>query len=84
MIIAAAYTSLTISITLVIAVFLYIVVTKVISYQSKKSSTVQAAAHAPSEPLYEEALVSEKANNEVIVMKPNVVYGRCESQDQAQ
>ena len=84
MIIVAAYTSLTISITLAIAVFLYIIVTKLISYQSKKRSTEQAATCAPSEPLYEEAIVSEKANNEVIVMKPNVVYGRCESQDQAQ
>ena len=81
----AAYASLTIS-AVVVMVFLYFSIEKLVRSKIKcvKYSTVLTPPTRPqSEPLYAEATVQANDNVEMIEMKPNVLYGKCEPQNQA-
>ena len=81
----AAYASITISVTIVIAFLLYLLIEKLVQSKIRcmKTSTVLSATQLPSEPLYDEATLQHD-NAETIEMKPNVLYERCEPQSQAQ
>ena len=81
----AAYASITISVTIVIAFLLYLLIEKLVQSKIRcmKASTVLSATQLPSEPLYDEATLQHD-NAEAIEMKPNVLYERCEPQSQAQ
>ena len=74
---AVSYTALTVSITLVIAVLLYVVITKAVPQirrqQNGTENEVEIQDEPEPEPEYEEANVH--ANVDHIEMVPNVVYG---------
>ena len=81
-----AYASLSISAILVIAFLLYLSVEKLARSKIKcvKWSTLTVltpSTQSQPEPLYAEATSSD--NVEMIEMKPNVLYGKCEPQNQA-
>ena len=74
---AVTYTSLTLSIILVVSLMLYIIN----SFRGKcNRNELTEPAAAESEPIYEEAY--ERATDNTIKMKPNMVYGRHELQEQ--
>ena len=82
----AAYTSLTISAIIIIAFFSYLSIEKLFRSNIKcvKCSTVLTPFTQPQqEPLYAEATVQVNNNVEMIEMKPNVLYGKCEQQNRA-
>ena len=74
---AVSYTALTVSITLVIAVLLYVVITKAVPQirrqQNGTENAVEIQDEPEPEPEYEEANV--RVNVDHIEMVPNVVYG---------
>ena len=74
-----AYTAITISITLALAMLLYIIITKAFRYHMTRRATPDevAAAGDQVDPLYEEAhdYASSKTDTRDIEMIPNVVYG---------
>ena len=74
---AVSYTALTVSITLVIAVLLYVVITKAVpqirQQQNRTENEVEIPDEPEPDPEYEEANVH--ANVDHIEMVPNVVYG---------
>ena len=84
-----AYASLSISAIVVIAFLLYLSVEKLARSKIKcvKWSTVTVftpSTQSQPEPLYAEATVQVSSDNvEMIEMKPNVLYGKCEPQSQA-
>ena len=84
-----AYASLSISAIVVIAFLLYLTVEKLARSKIKcvKWSTVTVLTpptQSQPEPLYAEATVEGSSDNvEMIEMKPNILYGKCEPQNQA-
>ena len=83
----AAYASLTISAVIIIAFFSYLLIEKLVRSKikyMKGSTSVPSSMQLQSEPLYAEATVQASDNAEMIEMKPNVLYGKCEPQIQGQ
>jgi hypothetical protein len=85
----ATYASLSISAIIIIAFLLYLSVERLVRSKIKcvKRSTVSVVTpftQSQQEPLYAEATVEIGSDNvEMIEMKPNVLYGKCEPQNQA-
>ncbi len=85
----AAYASLSISAIVVIAFLLCLSIEKLVRSKIKcvtrsTVSVVTPFTQSQPEPLYAEATVEIGSDNvEMIEMKPNVLYGRCEPQNQA-
>ena len=85
----AAYASLTISAIVVIAFLLFLSIEKLTRSKIKcmKCPTVLLTpgpvTQPQPEPLYAEATVQANSSLEMIEMKPNVLYGKCEPQNQA-
>ena len=85
----AAYVSLTISATVVIAFLLYLSIGKLVRSKIKcmkwpiTSTVFTPATQLQSEPLYAEATAQANDSVETIEMKPNVLYGKCEPKNQA-
>ena len=78
-----AYASLSIS---AIAFLLYLLVEKLARSKIKWSAVTvfTRSTQSQPEPLYAEATVQVSSDNvEMIEMKPNVLYGKCEPQNQA-
>ena len=77
---ATAYTAVTISVTLALALLLYIIITKALQYHMTQQTASDEAAPADDrvDPLYEEArdYTSSKTDTRDIEMMPNVVYGK--------
>ena len=76
-----AYTAVTISVTLALAMLLYIIITKAFRHhmtQQAQASDGVAPAGDQLDPLYEEArdYTSSKTDTKDIEMIPNVVYGK--------
>ena len=84
-----AYASLSISAIVVIAFLLYLLVEKLARSKIKcvKWSTMTVltpSTQSQPEPLYAEATVQVSSDNvEMIEMKPNILYGKCEPQNEA-
>ena len=81
-----AYASLSISAIVVIAFLLYLLVEKLARSKIKWSTgtVFTRSTQSQSEPLYAEATVQVSSDSvEMIEMKPNVLYGKCEPQSQA-
>ena len=77
----AAYTAVTISVTLAIALLLYIIITKVVQYRITRRATSNGVTPIASsdqmDPVYEEARdCASKSDTKDIEMIPNVVYGK--------
>ena len=85
----AAYVSLTISAIVVIAFLLYLSIGKLVRSKIKcmkwpiTSAVFTPATQLQSESLYAEVMVQANDSAEVIEMKPNVLYGKYEPQNQA-
>jgi predicted outer membrane repeat protein len=80
---ATAYTAVTISVTLALALLLYIIVTKAFQYRRNRPSQATFDGALPAvdqgDPLYDEARVDytpSKTDTRDIEMMPNVVYGK--------
>ena len=80
---ATAYTAVTISVTVALALILYVVITKAFQYHTARLSRATSDAAPPADdqgdPLYDEARVdyaSSKTDTKDIEMMPNVVYGK--------
>jgi hypothetical protein len=80
---ATAYTAVTISVTLALALILYIIITKAFQYRKNRPSRATSDGALPAvdqgDPLYDEARVdytSSKTDTKDIEMMPNVVYGK--------
>lgn len=77
-----ADTAVTISVTLALAVLLYIIITKAFRYHLTRQATSNRVAPASAgdqvDPLYEEAhgYASSNTDTRNIKMTPNVVYGK--------
>ena len=83
----AAYVSLTISAIIILAFLLYLLIEKLVKSKIKcmsSSTTAPSSTQPPSEPLYAEATAQPSNNTEMIEMKPNVLYGKCEPQNEVQ
>ena len=85
----AAYVSLTISAIVVIAFLLYLSIGKLVRSKIKcmkwpiTRTVFTPATQLQSEPLYAEATAHANDSAEAIKMKPNVLYEKCEQQNQA-
>ena len=80
---ATAYTAVTISVTVALAVILYVVISKAFQYRATRLSRATSDGTPPADdqgdPLYDEAQVdykSSKTDTKDIEMMPNVVYGK--------
>lgn len=81
----AAYASLSISAIIVLGFLLYLSIEKLVRSKikcMKGSSTAPSSTQPQSEPLYAEAMAQANNNVETIEMKPNVLYGKYEPQNQ--
>ena len=81
---ATAYTAVTISVTLALALLLYIIFTKVFQYHATQRSQTIATSEGvvpagdQEDPLYDEArdYASSKTDTKDIEMMPNIIYGK--------
>ena len=81
-----AYASLSISAIVIITFLLYLLVEKLARSKIKwfTVTVFTRSTQSQPEPLYAEATVQVSSDNvEMIEMKPNVLYGKCEPQNQA-
>ena len=75
----AAYSAVTLSVTLALALVLYIIITKVVQYRTTRRATSDGVTPTSDQidPLYEEARdCTSKSDTRDIEMMPNVVYGK--------